>query len=85
MNDKIWTISRRKMLKGMGVVMGLPLLEAMKPFATFGAPAAAHVPKKFPVRMAFLYMANGVNPRTWTPNGVGAEFDLSEAMQPLAP
>lgn len=77
MRDK--QISRRSMLKGMGVMMGLPLLEAMKPLAALAAP------KKAPVRMAFLYMANGVNPHTWAPKGVGSAFELSPAMQPLAP
>ena len=73
------------MLKGLGgVVMGLPLLEAMKPLGLLAGPAASHAPKKFPVRMAFLYMANGVNPHTWAPKGTGTEFELSEAMQPLA-
>ena len=80
-----WEISRRKMLKGLGVMMGLPLLDAMKPLAALAGPASlAGVPKKFPVRMAFLYMPNGVNPKTWTPKGTGAGFELSEALQPLA-
>src|SRR4029434_1649696 len=74
-----WQISRRKMLKGMGVVMGLPLLEAMKPFSILAGPAAAAT-RKHPVRMAFLYMANGVNPQTWTPKGTGFDFELSEAL-----
>lgn len=80
-----WEMSRRKMLKGLGVMMGLPLLDAMKPLAVLAGPATlANAPKKFPVRMAFLYMPNGVNPKTWTPKGTGAGFELSEALQPLA-
>ncbi|HEY0549037.1 MAG TPA: DUF1552 domain-containing protein [Verrucomicrobiae bacterium] len=81
--NKSWQISRRKMLKGMGVMMGLPLLEAMKPFGAFAA-VSGTARKTFPVRMAFLYMANGVNPKTWAPKGTGAGFELSEALQPLA-
>jgi hypothetical protein len=82
-----WQISRRKMLKGMGVMMGLPLLDAMKPLTLLAGPTSAigGAPKKAPVRMAFLYMANGVNPKTWTPSGSGAEFELSPALAPLAP
>lgn len=79
-----WEISRRKMLKGMGVLMGLPLLDVMKPLDIFARPAGAAA-KKFPVRMAFLYMANGVNPHTWAPKGVGADFELSDALAPLSP
>jgi hypothetical protein len=78
-----WQISRRKMLKGMGVVMGLPLLEAMKPFSLLAGPAEVGTTKKYPVRMAFLYMANGVNPQTWAPKGTGFDFKLSEALSPL--
>src|SRR5687767_9311897 len=79
-----WQISRRKMLKGLGVAMGLPFLEAMKPLSLLAGPATGSALKKPPVRMAFLYMANGVNPHTWAPKGVGSEFELSEAIQPLA-
>lgn len=83
--NKNWEMSRRKMLKGLGVMMGLPMLDAMKPLAALAGPAAlVGAPKKFPVRMAFLYMPNGVNPKTWTPKGTGAGFELSEALQPLA-
>ena len=83
--NKNWEMTRRKMLKGLGVMMGVPLLDAMKPLAALAGPASlASAPKKFPVRMAFLYMPNGVNPKTWTPKGTGAGFELSEALQPLA-
>ena len=84
MNTKAGHISRRKMLKGLGVAMGLPLLDVMKPLAALAGPASGEAAKKFPVRMAFLYMANGVNPHTWAPKGAGAGFELSEALQPLA-
>jgi hypothetical protein len=80
MNSK--QISRRTMLKGMGAVMGLPLLDAMRPFASFGGePVAAGA---FPTRMAVLYMPNGVNPHTWTPEGTGMDFKLSKGLEPLA-
>ena len=80
-----WQISRRTMLKGMGVAMGLPLLEVMKPLTLFAGPGTSGAARKFPVRMGFLYMANGVNPHAWAPKGIGADFELSEALQPLAP
>ena len=48
------------MLKGMGVAMGLPLLEAMAPVTLLAK--AAKTSAKHPVRVAVLYMANGVNP-----------------------
>lgn len=66
--------------------MGLPLLEAMEPFkglASIGAPAVPAASRP-PVRMAFLYMANGVNGEKWQPKGDGRNFELSPTLQPLA-
>src|SRR5947208_2838874 len=77
---KNWQISRRTMLKGMGAVLSLPVLEAMGPTLA----AATRTGPKTPVRMAVLYMANGVNPHTWTPAARGPDFELSPALQPLA-
>lgn len=77
--EKSWYISRRRMLKGMGACIALPLLEAMIPpgFSSF---AGANLP---PRRMACMYMANGVNPYKWTPEGWGSNFTLSPILQPL--
>jgi hypothetical protein len=82
---KTWQISRRTMLKGVGAAMSLPLLEAMTPLRLLAEPGKGATPGKFPVRMAVLYMANGVNPNAWTPKGTGAGFELSPALEPLAP
>ena len=71
-------ISRRTMLKGVGATLALPLLEAMRPLARAAGGA------KPPVRMAVLYMANGVRPDAWTPLGRGKDFQLSPILSPLA-
>ena len=81
---KKWQISRRAMLKGVGAMLSLPLLEAMEPLpllAGVGGPIGAT--RKYPVRTAVLYMPNGVNPQTWTPKGQGADFELSPTLEPL--
>ena len=70
-------LSRRTLLRGAGVSLGLPWLEAM------AAPPARTSPAKDPVRMALLYMPNGVNTSTWSPQGVGREFTLSPTLAPL--
>ena len=57
-------ISRRTILRGTGVALGLPWLEAM---------ASPTAPKP-PVRLAALYMPNGVNVAHWTPEGTGRDF-----------
>jgi len=75
-------ISRRTVLRGLGVTMCLPVLEAVQPRVALAAGKAAA--SKSPVRMAVLYMPNGVNPRAWTPTGAGSEFELSPILSPLA-
>jgi hypothetical protein len=72
-------ISRRTMLKGVGAMLSLPLLEAMNPLPSLGRNGT----RRYPVRLAVLYMPNGVNPRAWTPKGTGSEFELSPVLQPL--
>jgi hypothetical protein len=65
----------------MGVTMSLPLLEAMGETAVAPKDGA---PTRFPVRMATLYMPNGVNEHAWTPTGAGRDFELSPTLSPLA-
>jgi len=67
------------MLRGVGAMLGLPLLDAMRKNAWADEKNAAS-----PVRMAFLYMPNGVNAPAWECKGTGAAFELSETLQPLA-
>ena len=83
-------ISRRTVLKGAGVVMGLPFLEAMVPAATALAQTAA-VPK---LRTGFFYIPHGAimgntshgpSLDKWTPSGSGADFKLSPILASLEP
>lgn len=82
-------LSRRTMLKGLGVTMALPMLEAMAP-GTAGkvfAQAADNVGRstvgKMPTRMAMIFTPNGVNYDHWMPTGEGRNFKLSPTLQPL--
>src|SRR2546423_553689 len=75
-------ISRRTVVKGLGVSLALPLLEAMMPRLGYGTQAAAQA---FPRRMAFCYVPNGVLYSAWTPTGSGRNYVLSETLQQLAP
>src|SRR6187549_2150636 len=83
-------LSRRTVLKGAGVTLALPLLDAMVPAATALAQTAA-VPK---MRMGFFYIPHGAimgntvhGPQMdrWTPGGVGADFKLSPILASLEP
>jgi hypothetical protein len=81
-------ISRRTMLKGAGVSVALPLLDAMLPACTALAQTAA-APK---MRTGFFYIphgaimgntAHGPAMDKWTPSGAGADFKLSPILSPL--
>jgi len=79
---KFQPISRRTMLKGVGASLALPLLDAMRPLRALGDTTAT---ASAPVRMAMLYMPNGVRPDAWTPTGSGRDFELSPILSPLTP
>ena len=72
-------LTRRSLLRGAGVALGLPWLEA----SSWAAPRTS-VPESGPVRMAAMFMPNGVHPDLWTPEGVGRDFQLSPTLEPLA-
>ncbi len=72
-------ISRRTLLQGLGVSLALPLLEAMGPRSVFAAEAPVA-----PVRMAFMYVPNGMHMETWTPALEGTGYELPWTLEPLA-
>jgi len=75
-------ISRRTMLRGLGTAIALPALEAMLPRSGFGATVAAAAPG--PKRLAWIYVPNGVDMSSWKPTKVGADFELTPTLAPLA-
>lgn len=72
-------LPRRSFLKGMGTAVALPFLDAMVP-AFAKAQAAAP-----PVRMAFVYVPNGIDMRHWNPEYEGALGELPRTLAPLEP
>ena len=76
-------ISRRTVLRGLGTVVALPLLEAMRPKLLAAAAAAGQAAS--PRRMAFIYVPNGAIMDDWTPTSEGTDFELPAILQPLAP
>ncbi len=82
MTSRRWLLSRRTMLRGLGVAIALPLLEAMVPPPLLGSEPKV-VPRKVPVRFAGIYMPNGVNPDHWTPKAVGPLVELPQILAPL--
>jgi hypothetical protein len=76
-------ISRRTILRGLGVSLALPWLEAMGPVTAWAADAGDKT-RKAPNRMAFLYVPNGKNMADWTPKTEGRDYELPHILQPLA-
>jgi hypothetical protein len=82
-------LSRRTVLRGFGVSLALPLLDAMVP-ALAGASAVANGAAKPIQRYGFYYMPNGVamnhtGVNYWKPTTVGADFEFSQILKPLEP
>jgi Protein of unknown function (DUF1552) len=81
-------VDRRLFLKGVGVCLGLPVLESVLPAplraATALPPGPAATASGAPLRMAFVYFPNGANQENWWPAGLGSDYTLGKTMQPLA-
>ena len=84
-------LSRRTVLRGLGVTLALPLLDSMIPAATAQRRTVAGKPR---VRMAALEMVHGSAGATrfgagknlWSPAAAGKAFDLGPtSMKPLEP
>jgi hypothetical protein len=71
-------MDRRTVLRGIGAVLSLPLLEAMVPAAR-AADAAAR-----PKRLLAFYSPNGMIMQNYTPAGAGKDFPLSPTLAPFA-
>jgi hypothetical protein len=86
MGGKSKRLSRRTFLRGAGVTLGLPLLEAMLPAQAASAATGAD-PKAAaaPVRAAYLYFPNGAWMDAWVPKKSGADYDLPFSLEPLKP
>ena len=83
-------LSRRTFLRGSGVALGLPFLDAMVPASTALAQTAA-APK---TRAGFFYIPHGAimnntpfgkEVDAWTSTGKGADFKLGHTLDPLDP
>ena len=79
-------LSRRTVLRGLGVSVALPFLDAMVPALSAMAKTAAAPVKRY----GFFYMPNGVamnhtGVNYWKPQTVGTGFEVSPILKPLEP
>ena len=75
------SISRRTLLRGAGVALSLPWLESISSAAPGTGSMKLSEP---PLRMAFMFMPNGVRPEYWTPAGDGENYEITPHLKPLA-
>jgi len=69
-------LSRRTFLRGLGVTLSLPFLDAM-------VPALGAVTKATP-RVGCIYIPNGIIHGSWIPAEAGSNYELSPSLAPLA-
>ena len=72
-------LSRRTFLRGAGVAVALPFLEAMWPRRARAQAAAGAR------RFLAWYVPNGINMADWTPATTGTNYTLPPILGPLAP
>ena len=75
-------LSRRTLLRGLGVSLALPWLESVP--STSALAAAVGSVDAPPLRMAFMFVPNGVHMPDWTPHTDGFGFSLPYILEPLA-
>jgi hypothetical protein len=78
------SMQRRTFLKGLGTAMALPMLDAMAPIRALASTGGSGTSVATPVRMAFMFVPNGINMDEWTPGREGADYDLTYVLEPLA-
>jgi hypothetical protein len=74
-------ISRRLLLKGLGVSIALPWLESLPALAGNSAAAKAKAPQRF----ACMFIGDGISPPHWWAKGKGAAMELGPSLKALVP
>lgn len=81
MTKKTFLLSRRTLLRGVGVSVALPWLESQN---VWGDESATNRPDgEAPVRMAALFSGNGFHSKEWWAKGEGSQMELGRVLEPL--
>ena len=76
-----YSLTRRMMLRGLGVSMALPWLESARSFG--GEALKAGQSGAAPVRFACFFSGNGFHSKEWWAKGAGRSMELGKVLQPL--
>jgi hypothetical protein len=77
--------SRRHFLRGVGVALALPWLEALPLYAQEAASTAKTAAAGPPLRLGIVFFSNGVEPAHWWAKGAGAAMELGPGVAPMLP
>lgn len=84
MSNQLPGVKRRTFLRGLGAAVGLPALEAFRPaMAAEVGKIAATTASGAPLRMAYLYIPNGVNVSQWRPQGTSSDYKMGPTFAPM--
>jgi hypothetical protein len=83
MTRAVFDSSRRAFLRGLGVCVALPSLEAFAKAAAKPTALATTAGGR-PLRAAFVGFPNGCNYERWLPTGEGKDYTLNETFAPMA-
>lgn len=75
---------RRGFLRGLGAFVALPAMESFRPLMAAGLERAIGTTASgAPLRMAYLYIPNGVNLEHWRPKGTTGSYKLGETFKSM--
>lgn len=80
-----WVLDRRTFLRGTGVAIALPWLDAMGVNRLSFSKAGELAPSEIPARSVFTFWGLGMNPFTAIPTKTGRDYTLPESVKPLQP
>ena len=80
MSKRAIHVHRRALLRGAGVALGLPWLEAMMPRSARASTPAAGIR----TRVAWVYHPNGMNTADLMPATEGRNYEITPTLEPLS-
>ena len=83
MNKPTINLGRRTFLRGFGASVALPSFRSLGAEVKAAAAAQGVTATGAPLRMAYLYVPNGVIMDKWRPEGSGSDFSFNESMKSL--
>ncbi len=77
------SLDRRTLLRGLGLGVALPMLDAMTPAFAANNKVTGKVAAAAPRRLAFCYVPNGIIMPAWTPVADGKDYEMTRVLKPL--